>query len=321
MNAPILAELAAFIQKRYLDHPNIVITPITKGEENQNFHIAAGRNAYVLRVYSSQHATTGLRKNADIEFELDFIDLLRSQGVPTPRVIRTLDDLRIDAIRIDHQTRYTVLFEFVAGEEAVSYNPQKARSVAETLLNIRKSRLGRPFGAIRKWPGNIVELSLKFYQDNRCALEAHQGVLDGLYHNAAAEYAHIQGWALPTGIIHGDIKLDNLLFDGNRVKAVLDFDDYRESYLLEELTRTVLHDLDSQTRNVIRSGTFPEFQGVFAADSSISKTEMNALSFFMQARFIYDITVYAIHGFNPLIEEIFADKNIIEVLLRGGTPW
>lgn len=315
MNAPNHSDIEGLIQKEYSNHAKIVIEPISKGEENQNYTVAMDGNEYVLRLYSVKHSTTGLRRKQDLDFELDFIDHLRSQNVPTPHVIRARDDARVVTTTINDQIRYAVLFEYMKGEEAVSYNEENARSLAETLLQIRKASISYPYKAVREWPGNMIEMSLDFYEENRQRVDRYRDVLDAMYENAAEGYRQIQCASLPKGMIHGDIKLENILFDSNQVTAVLDFDDYRESYLLEELARTLLHDLDSATRNAIRSGYFNEFQEVFEKDRSISATEMTHLGTFMKARFIYDVTGYLLKGYDRLVEEVFADKNIAEVIL------
>jgi Ser/Thr protein kinase RdoA (MazF antagonist) len=309
------SEVEALIRTNYLNTGNIVIKPIPKGVENQNYYVWLDGREYVLRVYSVKHATTGLRRKQDIDFEIQFIEHLRKHKVLTPGVIRTLDGSKIVSAAINAEIRYAALFEYVAGEEPGSYNAEIARSIAETLLTIRKASSDFKYGEVRGWPGNIIEVSLNYYAKNRHLIDFYKDALDALYENAWAGYEKIKKEPLPTGIIHGDIKLENILVDSNQVKAVLDFDDCRESYLLEELTRTLLHDLESPTRNAIRSGYFHEFREIFAEDSSISGEEMVSLKTFMQARFIYDVTVYLSSGDKGLVEELFTDKNIGEVIL------
>jgi len=307
-------ELEALIRTNYLNTANILIKPIPKGVENQNYFVWLDGREFVLRVYSVKHATTGVRRKQDIDFEIHFIEHLRKHKVLTPEVIRTLDGSKIASAAINDETRYAVLFEYIIGEEPASYNEEIARSIAKTLLNIRKASSSFQYKEVRAWPGNIIEVSLNYYAENRRPIDIYKDVLDSLYDNASAGYEKIKKATLPTGIIHGDIKLENVLVDSNQVKAVLDFDDYRESYLLEELTRTLLHDLESTTRNAIRSGHFHDFREIFENDPSVSTTEMTSLKTFLRARFIYDVAVYLSHGYKGLVDELFEDKNIAEVM-------
>ena len=312
----MLTFIKDFLKENYLNHSRMIsIQPISKGVENKNYLVEAGEQAYVLRVYSRQHATTGLRKKAEIAFELDFMEHARGQGVPTPAVIENLAGAKITETWLNGELHYSVLFSCMPGKEAPTYNAENARSMAETLLSMHKASQTYPYNRVRGWPGNIVGASLAYYQENRSLTGLNKDKLDSLSAQAAGGYQKILSQPLPTGIIHGDIKLENVLFEDNCVTAVLDFDDYRESYLLEELTRTVMHDLDSVERNAIRSGQFEQFREVFLRDASISQAEMMWLGTFLKARFLYDITVYMKNGLSGLVEDLFADPHVAEIIL------
>ncbi len=78
---PTYLELEALIRANYLNTANIVIKPIPKGVENQNYYVWLAGKEYILRVYSVSHATTGLRRKQDIDFEIHFIEHLRKHKV------------------------------------------------------------------------------------------------------------------------------------------------------------------------------------------------------------------------------------------------
>lgn len=308
-------DIARLIRDHYFNTVALTWQPTAKGEENQNFFVTAENSRYVLRLYSPRHSTTGPRSKAEIDFELGFVDFMRGQNVPTPRVIPSVKGEKVITAQIDGLTRYAVLFQFIEGDEAAAYNPENARSTAGLLMRMRRASLAYRYGKTRQWPGNIVEISLDFYQKNRQRIGTYQKALDVTYRRACEGYRGIQTEPLPRGIIHGDIKLGNLLFDqNNEVKAVLDFDDYRESYLLEEITRTLLHDLDSPARNAIRSGYINVFYEMLEKDPTISAAEMGRLQTFLRARLVYDQTTYIINGYQRLVDEILEDKNIAEVI-------
>lgn len=307
-------EITRLLRKHYFDIPAITVEPAEKGEENQNFFVTVGGSRYVLRLYSPVHSTTGPRSRWEIESELDFVDFVREQNVPTPRVMPSVKGEKVVKAQVDGMARYAVLFEFIGGNEAAAYNPENARSTAGLLQNMRRASLAYRHDRARKWPGNIVEVSLNFYQENCARTGKYQKALDEIFQSACEGYQMLQSEPLPRGIIHGDIKLSNLLFDQNQVKAVLDFDDYRETYLLEEITRTLLHDLDNPARNAIRSGYYSVFHEMLASDPTVSAAEMAQLKTFLRARLVYDQTTYIINENQRLVDEIFADKNIAEVI-------
>ncbi len=132
-----IRQIATFLRDHYREFGELSISPLSGGEENQNFRVTMGGSATVLRIYSLSHSTTGPRKKQDIEFELDFIDHLLECGVPTPRVIRTREGEKVAEAIIARQTHYAVLFEFAPGEEATEYNPLIASEMARLLLAMR----------------------------------------------------------------------------------------------------------------------------------------------------------------------------------------
>jgi len=303
-----------FVREHYFNTGPVGVQPIAKGEENQNYLISTDSERYVLRLYSLKHSTTGPRRRQDIDFELDFIDFADRRDVPTPRVIPTLCGEKIAQAHVDGQKRFAALFAFAGGEEAAAYNGRNARSTARLLGKMRGASLTYRYRAVRAWPGDIIQLSLDFYQQHRQRVAKYHGVLDNLYQQAAIGYAAVQNERLPRGIIHGDIKLGNLFFEGDEVTAVLDFDDYRESYLLEEVTRTLLHDLDSPARNAVRSGCYNVFHEALENDPTITAAELAHLKTFMRALLVYDITTYLIHDHHRLADEVLEDEHIAEVI-------
>ncbi len=305
------------LRKHYAFQSIDAIQPIIGGEQNRNFAIIAGKERFVLRVYSTHHATTGLRKLPEIDCELDFMEAAREHGVPTPPVILTAGDARITILIMEDQPHFATLFGYAQGTEVEKYTPEIARATAQTLLDLRRASLSFRRPSPRPWPGDIARLSLAFYEANHERMLSHKGLLDRLHQSAQAGYAQIESANLPTGVIHGDVKLGNLLVKSGKIRAVIDFDDYRETYLLEEFTRTLMHDLDSPMRNAIRAGQFSIFQTALASDSTVTTGEIAHLGTFLRARLVYDLTAYALAGLDALVDEMLADQSVREVLLSG----
>jgi len=315
MNEYSLHDIQDFLKIFYFDSPSLLVTPIPKGEENQNFKIEVDDKFYVLRVYSQAHSTTGVRNEKEIEFELDFMDHVRQKGVPTAIPIKNHFGRQVSEILLNGLPHFAVLMNYINGKEALAYSSENARLMAIQLVNMHKASLTYGYSAVRPWPGDIVRSGLTFYKENREHIGLHRNELDALYNQVAEGYKVIQSLKLPVGIVHGDIKLENVLFEKNEISGVLDFDDYRESFLLEELTRTLMHDLDSVDRNVIRSGQLGVFYEVFRMDNNISHIQLRQMDTFLKARFLYDMAAYSKNGLTWLIENIFTDLCIKKILL------
>lgn len=315
MNEYSLHDIQDFLKIFYFDSPSLLATPILKGEENQNFKIEVNDKLYVLRVYSQAHSTTGDRNEKEIEFELDFMKQVRQNGVPTAIPIKNHFGRQISEILLNGLPHFAVLMNYIKGKEDLAYSLENARLMANQLVNMHKASLTYGYSSVRPWPGDIVRSGLTFYEENREHIGLHRNELDSLYNQVDEGYKFIQSQNLPVGIIHGDIKLENVLFEKNEISGVLDFDDYRVSYLLEELTRTLMHDLDSEHRNVIRSGQVGVFYEVFRMNNNISHVQLSQLDTFLKARFLYDMAAYSKNDLTWLIEDIFADSNIKKTIL------
>jgi serine/threonine protein kinase len=119
------------------------------------------------------------------------------------------------------------------------------------------------------------------------------------------------------GLIHGDIKLENILCNkSGNIIALLDFDDYRYSYLLEETTMALMHNLDSKDENLIRSGNMTNF--LITIKNKELLVEINkGLSFFLKTRFLYDVIKYIRKGNITLVEELFGDPFITDLVISN----
>lgn len=315
MNDDSLLDIQDFLTKFFFNSHACLVTPLLKGEENQNFRIEIEEKYFVLRIYSLAHSTTGVRNKKEIMFELDFMDHVRRNGVPTAMPIKNSNGESISEILLNGETHFAVVMNFIQGEETPAYSSESARLMAEQLVKMHKASLSYGYSVVRHWPGDILKSGLTFYNENRKHIRLFRNELNSLWNQVSERYKLVQTLNLPIGIVHGDIKLENVLFEKKEVSAVLDFDDYRESYLLEEVTRTLMHDLDNVDRNVIRSGLLGVFFEVFRKDNNISEIQLSQLDTFLKARFLYDITAYSKNGLTWLVEDLFADSHIQQVIL------
>lgn len=303
------------LTKTYLDFNKPTVQKISKGLENQNYRISTDDKDYLFRVYSIKHSTTGKRDIKDIEEELRFINYLREQGIPTPQVIKGKENQMFTTIILEDGIHFACLFNYVKGVEVDTYNSKNSASVAKILLAMISASSKYRYSYVRKWGNNMIEQSLALFESEQQKIVRYHKELEHLYNETRNLNSRLQTENISKGLIHGDVKLENLLFKGNKVIAVLDFDDYHEGYFLEELVRTIMHDLDSKEKNVLRSGNLVSFLKVFETDPQYLQKEIKYLTPLMKARFLYDVTSYSVGGYYNLVEELFADKNIKETIL------
>ena len=228
--------------------PGAAVTHVGTSE-NVTFRVVSERAASIVRIYRIGHRT-----RTAIEAELAWMEALRSDaGLSTPEVIPAPDGERIHTVQTSHGPTYSVAFRLLPGQEpdesrltdwffqlgalcarmhnhADDWSPpvplplDRPRLNWETLLGARGI-----WGPWSRAPGldpRAVPLLERVSQQIRNRLESHG--------TGARVY----------GLIHGDLRLQNLLFEGGAVH-VIDFDDCCFCWRLYDLATalTLIEDL------------------------------------------------------------------------------
>lgn len=200
-----------------------VVGPIEASKRNDNFLVqdAAGRR-YVLRRY---------RRNPDqrrIEFQLRFQQQLRRLGYPTSEIVETAAGELI----IPSESGPWVLFTFVEGEE---YDFSRMGQVAEAGRRLAQFHTVASSIELEDVPLDINPTGRRWWiaaDEEFAALEEVVGV------EAPKEMAWLRAWqarlveslsldrydALPSGWVHNDFHGRNMVFVGDELRGLFDFD-------------------------------------------------------------------------------------------------
>lgn len=281
---------------------------IETGEENQNFKVSLPQSQYLLRVYSKHHSTTGRRSRKQIEQEHRFLKHLVDQGIHTPLPLKNQHG---ELLFETDEERFAALFQFFSGGHPAEYTDQVARNIGSLTRRIRLASSSFREEPVRQWKDDDIGSYLEVFHAVKEQFEPAQLIiLDQI--SSSVESSLNQMYSLEKGYIHGDVKLENVLISSDKqVFIVIDFDDFRVGYFLEELARTILHDLHDPRRNVIRSGHAMEVIDGYQP----SNQELILLKPFLQARFLYDLGSYIRNDLGKLVDELVADQHIQRLLL------
>jgi Ser/Thr protein kinase RdoA (MazF antagonist) len=207
--------------------------------ENLTFLVAGPGDArHVLRLHRPHY-----HSRTSIASELAWLEALEPGPVPVPRLVRAIDGTSIQEVASD---RYAAVFAFEAGQEPkpeddlVALFSTLGRYAAELHLHVGRweqpERFVRPiwdgigllepaglWGDWRKAPGVEGEIRttlLALDQRLRQELAAYGTDIDRF------------------GLIHADMRLANLLVDGDRV-TLLDFDDCGFGWFMYDLAASL----------------------------------------------------------------------------------
>jgi Ser/Thr protein kinase RdoA (MazF antagonist) len=209
--------------------------------ENGTFRVTEGDRTAILRVHRE-----GYHSPTAIESELAWIDALRSDvGVPTPVPIPALDGRRVVQASYGERIRNAVLFESLPGREppADDFSARfellgqiTARMHEHTRTWQRPSWFSRfawdwdsTLGATPRWGR---------WQDGLGVGPAELEVLGRAAARLGDRLAAFGTGPERFGLVHADLRLANLLLDGDDV-AVIDFDDCGDSWHLYDLGTAV----------------------------------------------------------------------------------
>lgn len=188
-------------------------------------------------------ARPGYRAGAEIESELAWIDAIRRDGVAaTPAVIPTLDGRALSRFSDgEGNEQHAVLFEHIDGDMLedvelagafVELGAIAARLHAHSRSWRPPSGFSRPVWDVETNMG--VDGLWGYWRDNKFVGQTESAILGAADAKVRAELAAYGAPADRYGLIHGDMRLANVMLDG-RGLHLIDFDDCGYSWHLYEL--------------------------------------------------------------------------------------
>lgn len=208
----LTAEELLWVVARFGLPPPERFLPEPKGSVSTNYHVWAGGRRWFLRLNEG-------KSDADVEFEVSVVRFLESAGFPAARLHLDVDGRSYVRVR----GRQAMLFAHASGEELSrgAVGPEQVRKVGEQLGRLRAVAAG--FGGSRPNPygpervGAWIEDLEPDGGGDAAVREALPMLRDELRRAPRQKEA-------PRGLVHGDLFVDNVLWSGGEVSAVLDWE-------------------------------------------------------------------------------------------------
>lgn len=197
--------------------------PLSLGYANLNYRIETDRGSFLYRVCKQQPLHL-------IKYEVDLMQALKQIGFPTAYPIAKKDGSFIHPLG-EH---YVMMYEFHFGQEP-TINKETTQAIATAIGKL--SQLPNAENHVKKnavHPDTCDELLSEFDQ----AGNPISALLE--YYKEQTEYLRpLLVQPLPKGVVHGDCFADNTLFDGNKLVAVIDFEEACYDNLLFDVGITI----------------------------------------------------------------------------------
>ena len=179
--------------------------PIAAGAGNSNYLVRAQQASYVLTVFEDTTLALTVEHGR-------LLSLLKEYAFPSPRPLLAVNG----KMAIVHNDKPVMMKEYVAGYVRRYPDKPMLYQVGTTMAKLHQ--VPRPDFLSNRRPYGVQKLVS--IQGQNIDMEYEGWIAKRLPY---LEQQKPKG--LPRGLIHGDMFYDNVLFEGARLKAVIDFED------------------------------------------------------------------------------------------------
>lgn len=207
---------------RFFDLGTVTILGSTAlGNGNESYFIRAENGREYVPRFLRDQTLDGLRNERVIQQQLT------AAGILTPTMISDAEGAYV----YKDQDVLVTISEKLDGTHPKDKNPEIARSSGVLLAKFHQAVLTLDHES-QGWLNKDRALSdsKKLSETSPLTTVIRQTLHDNL---------EIFDVGLPSGIIHGDVYVDNLLFDGNTATTILDFGESERNLFLVDVVRTI----------------------------------------------------------------------------------
>ncbi len=204
------SEIAAALARYGLPAPSSA-RPEPRGAVNTGWHVWSGGHRYFLRVNEG-------KGEADVRFEAEVHRYLGQARFPAPEVRIAADGRPFTEVA----GKPALLFAYAPGEELApaAITPERCRRLGEQLGRLHELAAGFP--SARPNPFGRAWVAERVRDIEEAPADAEVEAVLPLLRDELAFAQRLPG--APRGLVHGDLFPDNVLWIGDRVSAILDWE-------------------------------------------------------------------------------------------------
>ena len=196
---------------------------IAGGFGNSNFKLTTTDGEFLLKICDE-------KDSAELNMQIALLQHLNEHAYPTVYPILTKDQKPLT-----HETFGSVmLYPFLQGEQP---HPSP-RTLAQLGKALAKLHCIPPISGLPRFAMGISQMT-PFFEEVQGSQFATHPFVESLKSQLESMEPHLTA-PLPMGLLHGDLFLDNTLFDGDQMVAILDFEEGCYDTLLIDVGMTLI---------------------------------------------------------------------------------
>ena len=185
---------------------------VARGSVNTHYLLSTSRGKYLLKIDE-------VKSEMEVKREIDLLVFLKKYGYPCPQPLIDRKGRQYRELGGKCISLYKHLEGHLIGPEELSFN--HLENMGRVLADLHTIGKGYKKGIDNRFS---FERIYELYRDVREKLPSYfKKIVRTLYEEIDYLHSYLEG-KLPKGIIHGDLFSDNVLFKGEKVAAVLDFE-------------------------------------------------------------------------------------------------
>ena len=182
---------------------------LSTGWANENYKIETDQGTFLYRICKQQPLEY-------IIFETKLLELIKEIDFPSAYIFKRKDGEYIS----DSPSGRVMIYEFVSGHEPEA-NPETVGEIARAIARLNSYK---NWSSISKKNSVHIDACKKLIEEFDNSPFQYPEIFK--FFKKETEYLweplHVD---LPKGIVHGDAFTDNTIYDGNKLKAIIDFEE------------------------------------------------------------------------------------------------
>ncbi len=198
-----------YINKRFSDEKFLSFKGIRQGIENTNYLLKSKSKKFILTIFEKRV----LKK--EIPFFINLMDKLNTTMINCPKPLKNKDGKYL--IRLKNKTACIV--SFLQGKDKKKLNPKNCYDLGKVIAKMHLST--KKIKIFRKNSMSVTNLNplLKSIRFKSKKFSSINKFLKINFDDIKRKWPK----KLPSGIIHGDLFVDNIFFKNNKLSGIIDF--------------------------------------------------------------------------------------------------